>query len=208
MILTNQPDTVWLFVPLAGNLENKSQFLSDSRGTIKLMASTQLTLWTIRIACLLLVVGLFGLPVANISRGNRWLRVCWTIGCGLALLHFICAFQFYHDWSHSAAVRDTAEQTEQLLGIRFGGGLYFNYLFLLVWIGDTLWWWIDPEGYAKRRKIVNLFVYGYLAFIAFNGAVVFVTGPTRWIGAAITAALVARWIILFTQRPDARLPAN
>ena len=39
---------------------------------------------------------------------DRWVRIAWTIGCVALVAHFVCAFQFYHSWSHTAAHIDTA----------------------------------------------------------------------------------------------------
>src|SRR5687768_15263236 len=55
---------------------------------------------------------------------SRWL---WTIACLALLAHVTCAFAFYHQWSHAAAYRHTAEQTAAMTGMNWGGGLYFNY---------------------------------------------------------------------------------
>ena len=56
-------------------------------------------------------------------------------------MHVICAFQFYHEWSHLVAHEHTARQTAVALGIDWGGGLYMNYLFIGVWMGDVMAWW-------------------------------------------------------------------
>lgn len=97
---------------------------------------------------------------------------------------------FYHEWSLTAAHQDTAEKTQAAIGWRFGGGIYFNYLFLLIWLADAIWWWIAPAGYANRGKVVNLLVYGYLFFIAFNGVVVFGQGATHWTGLGVCLVFV------------------
>ena len=91
----------------------------------------------------------------------------------------------------AAAYQDTAEKIKAAIGWRFGGGIYFNYLFLLMWLADAIWWWIAPAGYTKRGKVVNLLVYGYLFFIAFNGVVVFGHGATRWTGLGVCLVFVA-----------------
>ena len=44
-----------------------------------------------------------------------------------------------HDWSHAAALEHTANQTQDVVGVHWGGGLYFNYGMLLLpldkWFG-------------------------------------------------------------------------
>jgi hypothetical protein len=102
-------------------------------------AGVLLTKWTIRLALACYVLYLAG---SSAARDPRWPRVgrwVWTIGCGLFLVHVACAFHFYHHWSHAAAWRRAAEQTELLIGVAFGNGIYFSYVFLVLWILDVVW---------------------------------------------------------------------
>ena len=78
-----------------------------------------------------------------------------------------------------------------------GEGLYFNYLFLLVWIADVLFWWLRPERYETRPAWLEYGIHGYLFFIAFNGAVIFESGVTRIGG--IVAVVIFAVIILRRQ---------
>jgi hypothetical protein len=117
----------------------------------------------------------------------RWL---WTLGCVLLWIHVGCAFQFQHHWSHAVAYAHTAEQTAAMTGINWGGGLYFNYLLMLVWAGDALWWWLAPESYHRRPAAVRRFVTGFAIFMAFNATVVFGSGMPRWIALVACASLL------------------
>ena len=139
-----------------------------------------LTRWTIRVALALAVAAL----AARIAQRSRPARLAWTVGCLAYLAHIFCAFHFFHDWSHSAAYAATARDTAAVFGLDWGGGLYFNYVFTLVWVVDVLWWLVHPATYETRPRWVNVVVYAFFAFMAFNGAVVFASGPTRWIGLA------------------------
>jgi hypothetical protein len=107
-----------------------------------------------------------------------------TAGCLAFLAHVACAFHFYYGWSHAAALEATARQTEALLGVRFGAGIYFSYLFGAVWLLDVIRLW-GLTGIGRKPPVL---VHAYLFFIAFHGAIVFEAGPTRWAG--ITACLV------------------
>src|SRR5215216_2031992 len=55
------------------------------------------------------------------SQGRmRWdaaVRVAWTIAVVSLIAHFICAYQFFHHWSQNSAVRETARQTEEVVGL-------------------------------------------------------------------------------------------
>ena len=163
------------------------------------MLGEELTRWTIRLALACYVAYLAGLLVAVTQRNTlsywpsiaRWL---WTVGCGLFVIHVACAFHVYHDWSHAAAFEKTAVEAEQLLGVRFGGGIYFSYMFLVLWVFDVLatWTWRQPAGDSRRPMVGALqwALHAYLFFIAFNGAIVFEAGPTRWAGVVACLLLV------------------
>ena len=150
-----------------------------------------LTRWTIRLALALYVVGL----ALRISAAGRrsWqsvARLMWTAGCLALLMHLVCAFQFYHHWSHAAAYEATARQTAEVVGLAWGGGLYANYAFAAVWALDACWWWSRPHGYATRPRPIEWAVQGYLGFIAFNATLVFGKGMIRLFGLATCLFLV------------------
>jgi hypothetical protein len=146
--------------------------------------------WTVRAALGLYALALAArlLPKQRRSRLGpaRW---AWTLGCALYLAHVVCAFQFRHGWSHAAAYQETARRTEEQFGLAWGGGLYLNYLFTAVWVGDVLWWWLACRSYETRPRLLGGMVQAFLAFMAFNGAVVFAAGPVRWFGLAACATL-------------------
>src|SRR5438270_10441787 len=109
------------------------------------MLGVLLTKWTVRLALICYVVYLAG----GLSHLNchwpRAARAVWTLGCFLFTVHVACAFHFYHQWSHAVVWRFTAERTKQLLGFEFGDGIYFSYVFLVLWIVDVLWLWVSPR---------------------------------------------------------------
>lgn len=149
------------------------------------------TRWTARAAMMLLGLTLalrFGpVPRWRLSGFCRWL---WTAGCGFFLLHTACAFQFYHGWSHQKAYETTAHQTAEVTGWDWGGGLYFNYAFGLLWLVDTAWWWIPARSYHQRPRWIEWPIQGFMAFMAFNATVVFVAGSARIIAATVSALIL------------------
>jgi hypothetical protein len=150
--------------------------------------------WTVRLALGLYAFALAGRLLAK--RHPSWMipaRWAWTLGCVAYLAHVVSAFHFRHGWSHEAAYRETAGRTEGLFGSTWGGGLYLNYLFTLVWAADVLWWWLGRASYERRPRWLEWTVQGFLAFMAFNGAVIFATGPVRWAGLGACAALAVLW---------------
>jgi hypothetical protein len=157
----------------------------------------ELTHWTIRLALVCLTVRLAGaLRWGNAPGWFVWSRAIWSAGCLFFLAHVACAFHFYHRWSHAAAFDSTAQQTYELLGVRFGEGIYFSYLFMLLWFVDVLWQWASPDSYRRRSARLAAGVLGYMAFIAFNGAVIFEGGVTRWVGIPVTALLLGASLVV------------
>jgi hypothetical protein len=143
-----------------------------------------LTRWTVRVAAGLYVLAL---ALRLSARDRPWLvcaRLFWTVGCFAFLLHVVCAFQFYHHWSHSVAYETTANQTADVVGLHWGGGLYANYAFALVWLVDVAWWWRGLERYEARPRYVEWTIQGFLGFMMFNATIVFGRAVARWLGLA------------------------
>ena len=120
----------------------------------------------------------------------RW---AWTLGCAFFLAHVVCAFGYFHGWSHAAAYSETARQTAELTGLRWGGGLFLNYVFAAAWLADVLWWWLAPASFARRSPRLTAAWQGFFFFMVFNGTIVFGNGPVRWLGMAICAGLAVLW---------------
>lgn len=151
-----------------------------------------LTIWTIRLSLALYAATGWRLVTARrLAPPGPW-RWIWAASCLLFLTHVACAFHYFHDWSHAAAVRHTAAETLRLVGVEFGLGLYFNHLFAAIWLTDAIWWLAAPAAYAARGRRLALAVHAYMLFIVFNGAVVFEDGPLRW------AAIGACCLVIFS----------
>ena len=150
-----------------------------------------LTRWTARGAMLFYIAGL---------ASTGWRRLAWTIGCSLYLLHVAAAFAYFHHWSHDEAYAFTAEQTAAMVGWRWGGGLFVNYAFTGVWIGDVGWRWVSPQSHRARCTWVVWCVHGFLGFIAFNATVGFASGFSRWLGIAGILLLGVIWIMRRTAK--------
>lgn len=140
-----------------------------------------------------------GFVVFALARGrhdfDRWARLVWTVGCAALVAHFVCAFNFYHSWSHESAYVETARQTAEVIRVNWGGGLFINYAVALFWFGDVTWWWLAGLGsYRRRPWLLTLIWHGFLIFIIFNAMVVFKDGPTRWVGLLVCLSLVLSWV--------------
>ncbi|MCB1229648.1 MAG: hypothetical protein KDN19_05250 [Verrucomicrobiae bacterium] len=132
--------------------------------------------------------------IAGLLRGRRGrcLRFTWTIGLVAYLLHVMAAFAGFYRWSHAVAYAETARQTAEQTGFSSGFGLWLNYLVAALWGIDVARWWITgkvrPEG-MMRKLWWGWHV--FLAFMIFNGTIVFGHGPVRWYGVAIFTVLAA-----------------
>src|SRR5689334_13509938 len=84
---------------------------------------------------------------------RRTARLTWTLGCALFLAHVAAAFGFFHGWSHAHAYAETARQTRDRFGLDWGGGLYFNYLFTVLWVADAAYWWTaGVDAYDRQPR--------------------------------------------------------
>ena len=177
----------------SGRLKEPLRILGG-QGNLNPYLGEALTRWTVRlaVACYLIRVVLDVVHArrtggVGIARQARW---SWTVGCALYLLHVVCAFGFYHQWSHEAAYRHTARQTAEVIGIAWGGGLYFNYAFTLLWILDLAAWWLRDLDSPYRSSPYFWTLHGVFAFMMFNATVVFGPPFWRWLAGIIALLLM------------------
>jgi hypothetical protein len=121
-------------------------------------------------------------------------RAAWTVGCLALVAHILCAYHYYHDWSQTSAYVETARQTAEVTGMNWGGGLYINYLFVLAWAADAVWWWRGHDRYLRRPRAVGITLHAFLIFIVFNATVIFKAGTLRWAGLGLCVGLMAVWM--------------
>jgi len=157
--------------------------------------SLTLTRWTARIvvACylsrVLLDVGWATRPGADCSlHAARWL---WSGGCAMNLVHLVCALGCVHGWSQAAAYRHIAAQTLATTGLDWGGGLHVNYAFSLVWLGDTIAWWLKGPAWPYRSRGYFWLLHAVFAFMIFNATVVFGPPFWRWVALAVCFMMAA-----------------
>lgn len=158
-------------------------------------AIESLIVWTIRLGMIAYFLAVVELLTARQS--NR-ARLAWTFGALACVAHIALAMHFQHHWSNAAAYAEIARQTREMIGLNWGGGLYINYLFALVWMADAAWWWIAPYSRAARGRWLSWLVHGFLAFIIFNATIVFKTGATRW--SAVAGCMILLGISLMAIR--------
>lgn len=152
------------------------------------MAGIDITVLSVRVALVLYLTALLSQLSLGL-RGEKASRLLWTGGLIAYSVHVVAAFHWVHGWSHERAWVETARQTEEMFGVATGAGLWFNHLFTLVWTFDVLWWWLAPASRRRRSAALSVALHGFLAFMFFNGAVVFASGFSRWVGIAGMALL-------------------
>ena len=68
-----------------------------------------------------------------------------------------------------------------------------NEVFLAVWCLEALWWWLHPASYRRRGSLLDWPLRAFFLVMFVSGAVVFVRGPVRILGAAAIGAAVSSW---------------
>lgn len=141
------------------------------------------------IALILFVAAQYGRRGATAA---RWVLPVNVSGLALCVTHIVIAMTSVHGWSHAAAIEATARSTEAVYGLRWGGGLFVNYLFVVVWAADT--WWSRPgadrpAGNRAVRWLLRIFY----AVVIFNATVVFARWPMRLVGVCLVIALLVAW---------------
>lgn len=134
---------------------------------------------------------LYVLAVASgILKRDRLARVAWTLGCAFFIAHVVAAFHFVHHWSHADAYQETARRTAEIFGQNVGSGIYFNYVFAILWIVDACWQWA-----GARPRWFRIAVQVFFAFMFFNATIVFAGGTVRWWGITAAIGLAALWLL-------------
>jgi hypothetical protein len=152
-----------------------------------------LTRHTVRVALLfyavasVLMLSLTPGEWAAEGRG-RAARLCWTLAWLAYLIHLGMAMHHYHGWSHADAVRHVRERS----GV--GEGIFVSHAFTLFWTLDVAACWLRPRRYAARSVWLDRLLHGFMAFMVFNGTVVYEQGFIRWAGVALFAVLVPLWL--------------
>ncbi|MDF1862847.1 MAG: hypothetical protein P1U87_21705 [Verrucomicrobiales bacterium] len=110
-------------------------------------------------------------------------RGLWTLGLLSYLVHILCAYEAFYQWSHEIAWESTARDTEEVTGFDSGVGLLVNFAFGALLAVDLFSQW--QKGERKWARFVDSLV----LFMIVNGAVVFGDGPVRWFGVFLTLAI-------------------
>ena len=121
----------------------------------------------------------------------RWAWLASAAGWSCLAVHMLVAMAVRHEWSHAAAVADTARLTAQVYGVAWGGGVYVNYAFLALWLA-VVWQWRASPAMLLPQWLTWTWR-GTVLIVVSNAAVVFAAPSRQIAGAIVTAGLVAAW---------------
>jgi hypothetical protein len=128
-------------------------------------------------------------------------RALFTAALAVMLLHSVLAFAVVHGWSHAEALVHAARRTEEVTGRAAPRGFYANHAFLAWWTIEAVAWWLRPDAYRLRPAALVWLSRAIFAFMFVNGAVVFVQGPLRFLGAATLGVVAVAWALGWRRRP-------
>lgn len=134
-----------------------------------------------------------GMILSKRQQTTALFKVVWSAACLLTAVHAYLALSDVHQWNHHHAFDHIANETGRVLGFRFGYGVYFNYLFVIIWIADVIWLWSSSESYQNRSNRLSSAFHLFLILIMVNGAVVFRDGLPRYLGIIVIAAILTTW---------------
>ena len=143
---------------------------------------------TIWIALTLFVAAQYG---QRRARTARWVLPINIAGLVLCVTHIVIAMATVHGWSQAAAIEATARSTATVYGLRWGGGLFVNYLFVAVWAIDA--WWSHTHADRADARGLRLTLRIFYAIVIVNASVVFARWPMRIVGVCLVIALLVAW---------------
>jgi hypothetical protein len=149
------------------------------------------TIWA---AMMLFVAGEAGKSSVERGRVPRWTWQASAAGIMLCIVHMAIVMAARYSWNHEEAARSTAAQAASVYGVNWQGSLYVNYLFVLIWLSETVWSAVSPRSYCSRSAAVAWTARLFYLVIIFNAIVVFVRPEARPLGVALVAVLVGSWL--------------
>jgi hypothetical protein len=143
-----------------------------------------LSSWTTGTAALAFVLYVASV-IARIRAGRGPQQASIRIGTFawlVLVVHVGFAFQEHHNWSHAAAELHVADETAETVGIRWGGGIYFNHALLVLWgiaiVRSWKGWGCGKYHPTAFDRLVDIF----LALMWLSATVVFGSTGFRVLG--------------------------
>ena len=149
---------------------------------------------TIWISLLLFCVGEVGRRDRDAGRAAA--PVTWWAyanGALLLVVHIAIAMAVAHNWSHQSAIDATARQAYAVYGLNWGGGVYANYAFAVVWLFEVIRWRIRSATPTRRHAAIVWSIRAFYLVMILNAAVIFTPAPRNIAGAAMVLWLLWIW---------------
>jgi len=127
------------------------------------------------------------IPLQAATVGERAYHWLWLLSGFATWVHVLASYGFVHGWDHQAVLRQTAQESFEVTGLRADWGVYVNFLYATVL---TLYSGAMVIG-GRRLERLDVWVYGFTAFIVFNATVVFKGGWLRWLAGLATSIVLA-----------------
>lgn len=125
-------------------------------------------------------------PGQPVSSGERAYHGLWLFSGLATWVHILASYGFVHGWDHEAVLRQTAEESFQVTGLRADWGVYVNFLYATVL---TIYSGVMVAG-GRRLQRADVWVYGFTAFIVFNATIVFKGGWLRVLAGLATLVVI------------------
>lgn len=122
-------------------------------------------------------------PASSGERAYHWL---WLFSGLATWVHVLASYGFVHGWDHQAVLRQTAEESFQVTGLRADWGVYVNFLYAAVL---TIYSSVMVIR-GRRLERVDVWVFGFTAFIVFNATIVFKGGWLRVLASVATLVVI------------------
>ena len=151
-------------------------------------------IWSIRIAVVCYLARLIIAKCRVVGRVPSPVEArIWSIGCFAYIIHVVAAFSIAHHWSHSEAWEFTAIETQRMIGVRNGDGVWVNYVFTVIWLLDA--WRVARAARQKRstNSKVDVGIHLLFAFIIFSATVVFGPSLYRYLAVPVGILLILAW---------------
>lgn len=148
---------------------------------------------------------------ANWLRALRRLsaaRVVWTCGAAALISHVLLAFHLVHGWDHEAAERSVARETYEHTGLDWGGGIYVNHAFAVLWTVDAAMWWATRRRYEARSRSFDAVVQIAFLFMFVNATIVFGAAHARLPGMLLCGFGAAGWLAWARRRRACSAPSR
>lgn len=122
---------------------------------------------------------------------DRGFNLAWRSGAVGLLIHIALSYGWVHAWDHQKALAATAAQSQAVMGIAAGWGVYVNLVFATLWLLDA--YVVKLHHRVRRAMRVTFMLFSLL--MMFSATVIFGSWLGRLIASIAFAALAVRYLL-------------